>query len=243
MRGNNMNKKIYLIIIWTITLLLILFVCLGKPSKIHFHINPLDNNEWNNSKTKDNTKYANEIDEELSKFSNIDISSNVMQITIKQGSSYHITASYNKTKYMPDFKIHGDTLMIEQNIPKHSAKNINCNLEITVPANAELNKVTIHNNIGEIELKDFNSEDVRVKNNVGELYIKNLNFNSLETETNVGEISINTEGSISNYDISAKTDIGEIQIEGKNYKHSFKQSSNSGKKITAITNVGEVSIN
>lgn len=239
-----MNKRIYLAIIWIITLLVIVFVSAGKFNiiKVHWHFNSQEN-EKEYFSDDDVKKYSNGIDENLEAFSNIRINANVLGITIKEGDKYHISASFNKTQYMPEFTIVNDTLKILQDIPKHNNTNVKCNLEVTVPAGKTIEDINIDLNVGEICLKNSTADEINVKNNVGEISIKNTNFKELKAETNVGEIGIEVIDNVDDYNIDASTDIGEIRISGKSYKRKYSQKSDSGKKIKVETNVGEVKIN
>jgi len=237
-----MNKKIYTIIIWIITLLVIAYVVTKKDNLFQFDIN----NSWNNSeieeKDSSDSNHSYRINENLDYFSNIIIDSNVMSIKVEQGDYYGINVSYNKEKFAPKYKVSGDTLTISQNLPKNQNKKVHVKTIVYVPRGANLDEVKVKLNVGEISLKDFDANSVKVLNNVGEIQIKNINFETLKAETNVGELSIKLLDNVSDYDIKAKTDIGELNIDGKKYRHSFSQRGSNGKSISAETNIGELSI-
>ena len=78
--------------------------------------------------------------------------------------------------------------------------------------------------------------------NVGEIDVRNVVFNELRSNNNVGEISINPVSNLDDYDISASTDVGEVRIDGRNYKKSYNSHGNGRKKIRIDTNVGEINI-
>ena len=237
-----MKKQIYLSVLWIITAIIIILIATKKITGIHIHIN---DDDWDVSSKTERTydsKYAEKIDESLQRFENININSNVMSITVKPGTEYHIYSTYNKPKYMPEFSVENGTLKVRQNFPKHNNNNVKCTVEITVPKNTVLSDIDIQNNVGEVILKDFEADEIQIETNVGEIRVSDMNFNNLKLENNVGEISVKTLEKTDKYNISARNDIGEISVGGKSYKHKFEQKNSSKKSIKAVSNVGEVSI-
>lgn len=235
----NRNKRIYLALIWTVTLGFILFSCIKSIGSLkgvfHTKLNF-------NTSSEDNTKYENGINENLEKFSNIRIDSNVMKISIREDDSYHINASYNKPKYMPSFRIRNDTLEVSQNIPRGNNSSVNCRLEITVPKGTTLEDIDIVNNVGEIVLKNIDAKELNLETNVGEINVKKINFKELKAETNVGDVKVTMNEDLDDYEVEAKVDVGEIKIGSQSAKRSYKQKGKNGRKIKAVANVGSVEL-
>ncbi len=238
-----MKKKIYLCVLWTVAIIIILLIATNKMNGIHFHVTDGNWNASHKSEREHDSKHAEKIDESLMQFEKISVSSNVMELTVKTGSEFHIYSTYNKQKYMPEFNVKNGTLNVSQNFSKSSSGNINCKVEITVPQNAVLKNVDIKNNVGEINLKNFEANEIKAETNVGEINAENLDFNTLKLESNVGEISIKTLESLDTYNIAAKTDVGVVSVEGRNLKHRYEQNNSSKKSIKAAANVGEIRIN
>jgi hypothetical protein len=78
--------------------------------------------------------------------------------------------------------------------------------------------------------------------NVGEIDVRNIDFEDIRCNNNVGEISINPVADIDEYDISASTDVGEVRVDGHNYKKSYNSRGNGKRKIKLDNNVGEINI-
>lgn len=238
-----MKKQIYLCVLWVVTILIIILIATNKMTGIHFHVT--DGN-WDVSTKSDrnyDSKYADKIDETLQKFENIDVNSNVMELTVKPGREFHIYSTYNNQRYMPEFDVKNGTLHVRQNFPKSHTGNINCKVEITIPENTVLDNIDIKNNVGEINLKNFEAKEIKAETNVGEISVDSLDFNNLKLENNVGEISIHTLESSDKYNIVAKTDVGDVSVDGRSHKRRYEQNNGSRKNIKAVANVGEVSIN
>ena len=239
-----MNKKTYLIIIWTITLFVIIFSSYHyvKQFKNEYgdfrtqikeffsdyddeddEDNEDDDFEWNEDSSSDSIKGQKNINTSLDEFSKIKLEGNIMELTIKEGSDYHLECAFNKEKLKPAFEVSNGLLKINQNVKGRLHGNNHCKLILTVPAQTKLS-----------------STDINV--NVGSIMLKNMDFKTLDTETNVGEILIKTRNGISEYSLDVNTDVGEVSIDDNSYKHSYKRSVPGSKEINATTNVGTISV-
>ena len=85
-------------------------------------------------------------------------------------------------------------------------------------------------------------KDIDATVNVGEIDIRRTDFEKLEAETNVGEIDVDSNDKLDEYSIDVSTDIGEITVDRKTYRHHYNSDVRGSKKISAKTNVGEITI-
>ena len=256
-----MNKKTYLIIIWTITLFVIIFSSYHYVKQFKNEYGDFrtqikeffsdyddeddeddDDFEWNEDSSSDSIKGQKNINTSLDEFSNIKLEGNIMELTIKEGSDYHLECAFNKEKLKPAFEISNGLLKINQNVKGHLHGNNHCKLILTLPAQTKLSSTDINVNVGSIMLKNFDCENIDVEINVGGISVKNMDFKTLDTETNVGEILIKTRNGISEYSLDVNTDVGEVSIDDNSYKHSYKRSVPGSKEINATTNVGTISV-
>ncbi len=249
-----MKKKIYLITIWTITLFVIIFSGYHYTksfkneykdfkSEVKSFFSDYDDEEYDwDEASADSNKGQKNIDTALDEFSQIKIEGNIMELTIKEGSDYHLECAYNKEKLKPVFEVSNGLLKIRQKVKGNLHGNSRCSLTLTIPAAAQLSTAEIEVNVGEMILKDFTCDTLEAETNVGSLTIKNLNFNKLEAETNVGELIIKTNKDISEYNLDLKTDVGELKVGDKLFKHTCERSGTSNKKIKATTNVGALTV-
>ena len=179
---------------------------------------------------------------ELDAFSKLKINAKVSGISVKTGDKFSYYCKYNKKILKPTVRNKNGTLEIIQNGTKSNNGNLNCYIEVTVPRYTKLDDVDIKINVGEINIENFDCINCDLKNNVGEIDVSNINFDTIYIENNVGEISINTISSIEEYDINLNTNIGEINVCGKNYRHDFSQKGSKSKRIHAKTNIGEINL-
>lgn len=204
---------------------------------ISFDDEEVDNNEVHGGK--------NSYDEKLESFSSIKIDAAVMGITIEQGDDFRIESSFNRESMRPKFSVNGNKLVVSQGARKQHGINMgsqNCRLVITIPSGTSLSSIDIDSNVGDVRLRELEAEEIDIDLNVGEIDIRNVVFNELRSNNNVGEISINPVSNLDDYDISASTDVGEVRIDGRNYKKSYNSHGNGHKKINVNTNVGEINI-
>ncbi len=204
---------------------------------ISFDDEEVDNNEVHGGK--------NSYDEKLESFSSIKIDAAVMGITIEQGDDFRIESSFNRESMRPKFSVNGNKLVVSQGARKQHGINMgsqNCRLVITIPSGTSLSSIDIDSNVGDVRLRELEAEEIDIDLNVGEIDVRNVVFNELRSNNNVGEISINPVSNLDDYDISASTDVGEVRIDGRNYKKSYNSRGNGHKKINVNTNVGEINI-
>ena len=188
-------------------------------------------------------KYS--IDEKLEKFTSIKIDAAVTGITIEQGADFRIESSFNKEILRPKFSVEGNKLVVVQGARKQHGINMgsqNCRMVITIPSGTSLSSIDIDSNVGDVRLRELDAEDIDIDLNVGEIDVRNVTFTNIECDNNVGEVSINPLDNLDEYNISASTDVGEVRIDGRNYKKSYNSRGNGHKKIKVNTNVGEINI-
>lgn len=201
-----------------------------------------DDDEDNNSEVHGG---KNSYDEKLENFSSIKIDAAVMGITIEQGDDFRIESSFNRESMRPKFSVNGNKLVVSQGARKQHGINMGsheCRLVITIPSGTSLSSIDIDSNVGDVRLRELEAEEIDIDLNVGEIDVRNVVFNELRSNNNVGEISINPVSNLDDYDISASTDVGEVRIDGRNYKKSYNSRGNGHKKINVNTNVGEINI-
>ena len=245
-----MKKSILLIVLGIIT---VFCICYGTYKHLGgfgrmfkdggFHISFDDDDEYDNEEVSGG-KHS--FDEKLEKFSSIKIDAAVVGITIEQGDEFRIESTFNKESLRPKFSVNGNQLRVVQGARNQHGINMgsqNCRMVITIPSGTRLSSIDIDSNVGDVRLRELDAEDIDIDLNVGEIDVRNVVFTNIDCNNNVGEISINPLDNLDDYDISASTDVGEVRVDGRNYKKSYNSRGNGHKKIKVDTNVGEININ
>ena len=235
-----MKKTTLLIILGIVTIGCIIFGSikhLGGGMKSFMEYGLKDSDE------EDSTgKYS--VNEILGPFSSFNVDTEITELRIEGGKTFKAEGSYSREWMKPEISVNNGVLEISQHGKKHQRKfgHRNCRITVTVPEGTNLKDIEIESNVGDIKLLDLTTGNININLNVGEVSVNNVSFETIAVENNIGEISICPEENADNYDISVSTDLGEVNVAGKKYRHSYNSKGNSGKKITAISNVGEINI-
>ena len=183
------------------------------------------------------------INQTLEKFSSIRIDSAVMDLTIEEGPEFKIGSSFNKVYLRPSYSVKNGVLEVIQQKKKGGyTGNNNCRVVITIPSGNDLSHIDINSNVGDVKIRELPVDKIDVTVNVGEIDIRRTDFAKLNAETNVGEIDIDSDGNLDEYSIDVSTDIGELSVGHKTYRHHYNSHVSGSKKISAKTNVGEINI-
>ena len=156
-----MSKRIYLSIIYFITLICIIIGVLGNV----FNISPFtritmasSGKYIENSSTYDNV-------------SDISIDMNLGSVEIKKGSKLEVIYT-GAEKFKPAVSVSGTSLNIEQHVKVHlmtNIKNSDCTLTITIPDNVSLNFIQADLNMGDMSVNDINASSADFSVDMGSL--------------------------------------------------------------------------
>ena len=186
-----------------------------------------------------------EINQILESFSEIQIHTNIMSLTIEEGPEFKIDGTFSKESLRPQVSVKNGLLQISQNSPQRGfgSGNHNCKVVITIPSGTNLSNIDINAGVGDIRLRDLTVNDIDIDLSVGAIDVRKVQLNNIECDNNVGEISIEPAADLSEYNMDLSTDVGEVRVDGVSYRKSYNcRQSGSSKKIKADTNVGEINI-
>lgn len=178
-----MSKRIYLSIIYFITLICIIIGVLGNV----FNISPFtritmasSGKYIENSSTYDNV-------------SDISIDMNLGSVEIKKGTKLEVIYT-GAEKFKPAVSVSGTSLNIEQHVKVHlmtNIKNSDCTLTITIPDNVSLNSIQADLNMGDMSVNDINASSADFSVDMGSLKIADSAVKNLTADVNMGDIKIN----------------------------------------------------
>ena len=193
--------------------------------------------------TDEETNNEHNLNQKLEAFSKIKIDSAIMEIRIEEGKDFYISSNWNRDWLRPEVSVeHGELKVSQKSSRKNKAGTNNCRLTLTVPAGSKIEFLKINSNVGEIKIRKIDAEDIDIDLNVGEISLRDINFENVKVDNNVGEVSLYTDASLDDYDISLSTDVGDVNVEGNRFKHSYNHKGNSRNQIKIDTNVGEINV-
>ena len=232
-----MKKKAILITIAILTVLCIIVGTTYNYSNIKKSVQYVFNNnrtDWDNVDSYKNI---------LESFNKINIDSKIMEINIEEGSDYSFQTSFTKDSLEPQVKVVNGELFIKQNSVRKSVSGLNnCTITITVPKDKDINEITIESNISEVNINNIKVNKIDIENNIGEISIDNVFFNELRADSNIGEVKVQLPDNFNDYNIKTESNIGIINIGGKDFKKSYNQKGSTFKEIKIETNIGEIKI-
>ena len=210
-----MKKRIYLSIIYFITLICIIIGVLGNV----FNISPFTRMTMASSgKYIENSSIYDNV-------SDISVDMNLGSVEIKKGSKLEVIYT-GAEKFKPTVSVSGTSLNIEQHVKVHlmtNIKNSDCTLTITIPDNISLNSIQADLNMGDIKLTNCGSDVLNLSVDMGSLKISGMD--------------------IDKYSANLSVDLGDIKVNDSTYSHSYTNNAGSGKSINADVNMGDIKIN
>ena len=198
-----MSKRIYLSIIYFITLICIIIGVLGNV----FNISPFtritmasSGKYIENSSTYDNV-------------SDISVDMNLGSVEIKKGSKLEVIYT-GAEKFKPAVSVSGTSLNIEQHVKVHlmtNIKNSDCTLTITIPDNVSLNSIQADLNMGDMDVNNIHASSADFSVDMGSLKIVDSAVKNLTADVNMGDIKItNCNSDVFNLSV----DMGSLKISG-----------------------------
>ncbi|MBP5197673.1 MAG: DUF4097 family beta strand repeat protein [Lachnospiraceae bacterium] len=195
------GTKLYLLILWTITLIVVVLALFYHVFKFNveiFHIGKASA-----------PGPMQEIYYKADVIDSIDIETDAADVDIVYGKELKIEHNYPED-YAPTIKVRDGKLSVTQHIDKISLGDISdYKLNITVPDNTDLNSVKIDTDAGDIDLKGLNIQSLQIEADAGDINLKDLNTKDVNVSTNAGDIDL--ESSEFDY-ISINTDLGDIEL-------------------------------
>ena len=144
-----MKKRIYLSIIYFITLICIIIGVLGNV----FNISPFTRMTMASSgKYIENSSIYDNV-------SDISVDMNLGSVEIKKGSKLEVIYT-GAEKFKPAVSVSGTSLNIEQHVKVHlmtNIKNSDCTLTITIPDNVSLNSIQADLNMGDMDVNNIHA--------------------------------------------------------------------------------------
>lgn len=220
-----------------IILIGLLFIGLGYMINQSFSFE--SSNKLNITKTNE-YKIVKDI-KELEEFKSINIEVGITNIEIIPSEKYKIELQYKEDYGKINYKVKNNSLIINQESTIRNLNNkSNFNkddlnfIKIYIPSDKSFEKFSIISDIGNIDIRQMNLNNLDLSCNVGNIKVNNCEINDSKISNDTGNIEINKSkfknleanlnlGNINSKNINvknllnAKNDLGNIDISGKVY--------------------------
>ena len=135
------------------------------------------------------------IKKDLDAFTSIDLASDAYDIVITQGDSYSL--SYPEYKNIhTSYSVENDTLKLESksehtvNFSLSGSSYSDYALVLTVPSKQALDKITLNNSSGDIELSDLTFNQINITASYGDVTLADLSGNALKLKADCGNVNL-----------------------------------------------------
>lgn len=235
-----MKRNIYLI---SITIVTISCIILGSMYHGMGIVRTITRNIISEADDEDTTSIDNN---NIDAFTRITIDTDVANLNISTGSSYSCRITSVK-KYPVTYTNENGELRITQsshNVVSSGWGNFTCRIDITVPADAQIERTDIKSDVGNIDVGGCNIKDIIVETNVGNIDLSNNTFTNLTVSSNIGNIDISGVKDVDNYNVDINTDLGKVKYCGSTSKGSMNRTVASPIGYIKIeSDVGNISLN
>ena len=213
---------------------------------------------WFMGFSKNETSFS----DDYSGVKNIDIDVDLMNITIKKGSSFTVDYQGNE-KLKPKVKMDEKSgeLSISQNTSvKKVQTGYKSELTITVPEDASFEEISVSAALGNLIMSDVACKDleldldlgnvdarrvkageVTVDADLGNVEFKESTIGNADMDASLGNVSLELMDDVSAYKIEAKASMGNVEIEGEKVKNDYDQSGDFG-EIKIDCDMGNISV-
>lgn len=207
MENKNWSKK-YMLILWTITLVVIVCGLAYNIGGFGMHL-----------VSKSSAEYT-DYDFSKEKFSSIEVDVDATDLDISYGDTYMVSSNIPE-KYQPVIKVNEGKLKIQNKKFKQNFNSIKsledeCNIEIIVPKGTKLDNVEIDVDAGDIDIKDIEGKKLEISADAGDIDVANINFEVTTISADAGSITAE-DSNIGKLTIEA--DLGGIDIKNTDFTY------------------------
>lgn len=248
-----MKRKIYLGIVTLITVICIIFGAM-------YHLGTwarYTGEEYYEIENLPMTK------EQISDFEKIRADIEIMDICIMSGNDYMVEYECNQERLVPQYEVKNGVLVITQKTYKGIVNSTDnkCKMYVEIPNDIQLKDIYINSSVGDVTVEDVMAQnieavmevgnadindtdfnDIYVTTQVGNVSVIECSFENLEVECEVGDAKLLSDESMSEYDMSFITSIGDVTINGDNQKKEYEVIKGGKKQMTIKTDVGNIDV-
>lgn len=226
-------KKVYLAFIYIVTLICIVVGIVINTS------------HWSgfNFIRPSHIKYE-EVNTDLSDVKDdvtITVDCRLGDVTVKKGDRFHL--EYKAIEKLETLvTTNENTISVVQKTKVTSWGNMRgSDIIITVPEGANIVRLDVHNDLGNINIEGIAFADGTIDENLGDIEIEDCSFTDIDINNDLGDIKIEDCGNFEDYTIDAKVSLGEIKFFGSKYGDSYYNEGTKG-SVHVTNSLGDIKI-
>ena len=174
-------------------------------------------------------------------FSSVDFELDIGEVIYHTGDQYLVTVE--RVNY-PELEVQvaNGTLTITETPDDPGLPGIStCKVEITVPADAELDSISLDVDAGSITATDVTASQVDFSVDAGSVTLDGVTADTVGLEVDAGSIAVAGFSGLQEANVSLQVDMGEVVYLGSGQGTSFSQAGQ-GATLTATVEAGEIEV-
>ena len=101
---------------------------------------------------------------------------------------------------------------------------------------------TLDTEMGSVHVQDSELTDAFLKTEMGSIKAETVDFTTMRADTEMGSVDITLKSPVKELDLELSTQMGSVHLDGEKVAKSYEQKGNTGKKLTAKTEMGSVHV-
>lgn len=171
----------------------------------------------------------------------VNIDCRIGDVKIIRGDKYHLRYSAINDINTEVVASGNNISVIQKTKITKFGNNSGSNIELTIPSGVDIKTLTVHNDLGDIRVKDISFSEGTISENLGDIRIENCTFTDIDVDNDLGDIKVISCGDLSKYSIDAEVSLGEIKYFDDKYSDRLKRDGNQG-TITIDNSLGDITI-
>lgn len=196
--GISMKRNVWILMITIVTICCVV-------GGTFYHIFRFGTGFFGRGETKD-------MSVDLEAFHALNVDANWMDVTVTAGERFYLSCEYTDG-LEPLYELRNGTLTIKQRTYRSyrwGVNNMHCNLTLTIPDQAAMDKLDVHTALGNVRLEGISGAECEIQSNMGNCELKKCSFDKSDLVTNMGEISASDTGL---GEAEVNNDMGEVNID------------------------------
>lgn len=113
--------------------------------------------------------------------------------------------------------------------------------DITVKS-SDFATTEIRTNVGDVFVKNSSITKMNLKSDTGNVEVEDSTFEGLDIRASVGDVDVKSNKDLEKYSMDLSTNVGEVEINGRNYKRSYNKEGTEKYYVNISGNIGDVEL-
>ena len=192
---------------------------------------------------------------------NIDVDLALGELTVEKGDKNQVEIYCDVPKLMPEYELKNDTVYITSPDAKINNINSQSGIKVTITLTDDIEnldaqlslgdlnfenisaskKVDVTLNLGDLDVKNCTTEEMKVQADLGEVKITDCDATSSDIACSMGDVKVELPSSVEDYNLDLNVSLGELKVNGENRGTSVK-TSGAAKNLKIDASMGDIQV-